>query len=49
MGRNYPCTWVPGALAAWPAAWPSRFSSSMGRGKMIVEFFSDAISVSVWR
>jgi len=22
---------------------------SIGRGKMIVEFFSDAISVSVWR
>ena len=27
----------------------SRFSSSIGSGKMIVEFFSDAISVRVWR
>ena len=35
---------VPAGLAA-----PIMFTSSTGRGKMMVEFFSDAISVSVWR
>ena len=49
MTRCYLFSCDPAAAPGPPAQWPSRFIISIGSGKMMVEFFSDAISVSVWR